>query len=158
MLICYAFDVDGVIVDVSERLRIANEMSGGKRNLFWRYFFSEDLIKLDKPRSIGINLVRDRASKGCIVVITGRPKRLRDVTIKEFMEYTGVSPCKVFMRNNRDYRSSAIIKVELISLALNQGFEIIEFHDDSEEVLRAVKEVYPWMKLYLHTPYGYERY
>jgi len=157
-LICYAFDIDGVVVDVSERLRVAMERAGNDRRLFWRYFFSEELMTLDKPRELGIELVRDRAVRGSIIIITGRPKRLRDVTLHQFTQLTGVRPYRVFMRSDRDYRKSCIVKLELLTKAIKSGLEVTEFHDDDEEVLKKVKSAYPWIKLYLHTPSSYVIY
>jgi len=150
--VCYAFDIDGVIVDVTERLRVALEVSGGVKNRKFRdTFFDPDLIiRLDKPRPIGIELVRDRARKGCIIVITGRPRRLKDVSMEEFIKFTEVRPKAIFMRSNRDYRPSCIVKVELVEKALRLNYEIIELHDDDEEVLRSVKNTFPNIRLVHH--------
>ncbi len=146
----YAFDIDGVIVDVSERLRHALTLSEGDRREFWELFFSEELMRLDKPREIGVRLVRDRAARGEVVVITGRPARLKELTVKSFIKLTGVKPAAIFMRGNRDLRPSPKVKAELLGRALGEGFNIIEYHDDSEEVLNEVRARYPWIKLYLH--------
>mgnify|MGYP000055858626 CR=1 FL=1 len=149
---CYAFDIDGVVADVSKRLSLALSMSGGvKNNIFWEVFFDERLIEeLDTPRNVGVDLVKDRAGRGCIVVITGRPKRLRDVSIKEFIKFTGVRPALILMRGNRDFRPSYIVKLKLIDQVLRLGYEIIEFHDDDLEVLKNVKRLYPFIRLYYH--------
>ena len=154
----YAFDVDGVIVDISERLKMARELSRGNRELFWRYFFSEELLVLDRPRDIGIKLVVDRSRKGSVIIITGRPSRLRKYTLEEVLRYTGIEPKAIFMRGNCDYRPSPIVKVELIRRALSLGYDIVEYHDDSEEVLSHIRMEFPEIKLYLHEGYTYRAF
>jgi len=148
---CYAFDIDGVIADVSDRLRVALRVSGSKSEKFWEIFFDPNLIiRLDKPRDIGVKLVRERARRGCIIVITGRPMRLRDISLQEFLRFTGVRPRAIFMRRDGDYRPSSIVKTYLVGLAMRYGFEILEFHDDDEEVLRSLRDKYPEITLIHH--------
>ena len=145
----YAFDVDGVIVDPSERFRIAKELSKNRKE-FWEVFFSEELCKRDKPRLAGIRAVKERAVKGCIIIITGRPYRLFDITLEQVVEFTGVKPARIYMRRTGDVRPSTSVKLELLERAIREGFNVIEFHDDEEEVLRKIMYAYPDITLYLH--------
>ncbi len=148
----YIFDVDGVLLDVNERLRIAEEMSRGNKELFWQYFFSEDLLSLDKPRRIGIDLLLDRAKRGLIAIVTGRPKRLYRATIKQ-LEEIGIPRNIVWrleMRDNNDKRKSWIVKTEKILNIVYEGFEVIEIHDDDEEFLRYIKKKLPRTRVFLH--------
>ncbi len=145
----YAFDVDGVIVDVSERLRRAKELSRNKKE-FWELFFSDELHELDKPRPAGVEAVRDRARRGYVIIVTGRPQKLFKVTLKQVVEFTGVKPAYIYMRRTGDMRPSATIKLELLERAMNEGFNIVEYHDDEEEVLKNIMNTYPNITLYLH--------
>lgn len=145
----YAFDVDGVIVDVSERLRLAKELSRNKKE-FWELFFSDKLHELDKPRLAGVEAVRDRARRGYVIIVTGRPQKLFKVTLKQVIEFTGVKPAYIYMRRTGDMRPSATIKLELLERAMNEGFNIVEYHDDEEEVLKNIMNTYPNIILYLH--------
>lgn len=151
----YAYDVDGVIVDVSERLRRAKELSRNKKE-FWELFFSDELHELDKPRPAGVKAVRDRARRGYIVIITGRPQKLLKVTLKQVVEFTGVKPACIYMRRTGDMRPSATIKLELLERAIKEGFNIVEYHDDEEEVLKNIMSTYPNITLYLHYNNSYK--
>lgn len=153
----YCFDMDGVLVDISERLRTANELSKEGYD-FWRLFFSEDLIMLDKPRNVGIELLKDRAKLGSILIITGRPKRLKEITIDQLIRFAGVKPDGIFMRMDNDYRPSVRLKIELLTRAIKEGYELIELHEDDEEVLKEVKREFPWIKLYLHSDNSFKVY
>ena len=145
----FAFDIDGVIVDVSKRLKLAKELARSKQE-FWKMFFSEDLYELDRPRPTGIEIVKERSKRGYIILITGRPKRLFRVTLKQVIDLTGIRPKYIYMRKTGDTRPSFVVKLELIEHALNDGFKIIEYHDDEEEVLRTIMNSYPNITLYLH--------
>jgi len=149
-LIAYAFDIDGVVADVRDRVRVARELSEATGTSFWDLFFSEELIELDRPRDVGVRLVRERSRLGCVVVVTGRPRRLREVSLREFADFTGVKPFRIYMRSDRDFRRSHVVKLELLSRAFRDGLEVRELHDDSEEVLRAVRNSMPEVRLFLH--------
>ncbi len=153
----FVFDIDGVLLDVRERARRAEELSKGDRELFWRYFFSEDLLELDKPRREGIELLLDRAKKGLIAIVTGRPRKLYRATMKQLTEVCGIPReviWRIEMRDDRDRRKSYLTKLEKILNILYEGYSVEEVHDDDEELLRAVRRYIPSAKLYLHTVNG----
>lgn len=152
---CYAFDVDGVLVNNDRRLRLAIELSSVLGGNFHEFFHDENLMNLDGPRLPGIELLKDRASKGCIILITGRPVRLKDITIKQILDFSGVMPDHVLMRRNGDRRPSVTVKLELLEKVISRGVEILEYHDDDADVINAVKEKFPWIKLYLHEGSSY---
>ena len=155
----YAFDVDGVLVDIRTRLNKAKELSKSKKD-FWSYFYSYELMNLDRPRKIGLRLLQDRMKRGKVIIITGRPLRLRDVTINQLINY-GIDINKIayiFMRRDEDLRPAHIVKFELLEKALTLGFDIIEYHDDDEDVLKRLKKTYPHIKLYLHYNDSYRVY
>jgi len=152
---CYAFDVDGVLLDVSERLRVAEERVRYTGLNFWDVFFDEELLNLDRPRPAGEAVLRERVSHGSIVIITGRPQRIYGITLNQLIKFFNVTPVRIYMRRNGDYRPSYIVKAELIKHAVSDGFEIIEYHDDDEDVLRAVRSVNPDITLYLHVGNSY---
>jgi len=142
----YVFDIDGVLLDVSERLKIALQS-----NDFWSVFFSKDLLYLDKPRVKGINMLRERAKKGLVAIITGRPEYLRKITIQQLKEL-GVYNLiwRIYMRKRGDFRKAKIVKAEAIEQLIVEGYEVIEVHDDDIEVLNYVGKICPNAGLYLH--------
>ncbi len=154
----YAFDVDGVLVDCRKRLEYAVEVSKYRGRDLWEVFFSDELMEWDTPREVGIELIRDRASKGGVIIVSGRPSRLRRLTEEQIVTLSGVRPLKLYLRRDGDRRPAPKVKAELLEKAIKDGFEVIEFHDDSEEVLRELKRLFPWIRFYLHsngffTPY-----
>jgi len=154
-----AFDVDGVIADVSRRLTVARELAEFYGRDFWEVFFSDELLMLDRPRAVGVELVRLAHAEGFhVIIITGRPSRLRDFTLNQVINYTGVRPDAIYMRRNRDRRSAAVVKVDLLAKALRNGFDVMEYHDDSEEVLKEVRSKYPWITLFLHLGDTFRKY
>jgi len=142
----YVFDIDGVLLDVSERLKLALQS-----NDFWRTFFRKDLLHLDKPRAKGIDILRDRAQRGLIAIVTGRPEFLRKATIQQLRDL-GVYDLvwRIYMRKRRDFRKTKIIKAEIVRQLIIEGFEIVEIHDDEIEVLSYVGKICPGAGLYLH--------
>ncbi len=154
-----AFDVDGVIVDVSQRLATARELAEYYGHDFWEVFFSDELLALDKPRPVGIELVKRAHAEGFhVIIITGRPSRLRGFTLEQVINYTGITPSAIYMRRNRDRRPAEVVKVELLGEALRDGFEVVEYHDDSEAVLREIRVKYPWVTLFLHIGDTFQKY
>lgn len=147
----YVFDIDGVLVDVSDRLRIASEKSKGKGKIFWSTFFSEELFKLDKPRIIGIKLLKEKAKKGDIYIISGRPKRLYDITLNQLKNLGILHFVKtIILRGNNDLRPSYIYKLEVLNRLISRGINICEVHDDDEKFVREVKISFPNIDIYLH--------
>ena len=146
-----AFDVDGVLLDVSERFRIAKELvESGRERDFWRVFFSEELLLLDKPRITSVELINSTVGRYGLIIITGRPANLYRITLEQIIQNFKLRPTKIFMRRVNDYRPSTIVKLELIEKTLNEGYELVEYHDDDLEVLKTIKRLYPGITLYFH--------
>ncbi|ADM28721.1 HAD superfamily phosphatase [Ignisphaera aggregans DSM 17230] len=147
----YVFDIDGVIFDVSKRLEIAKQCSRGDEREFWRYFFQEELLIYDIPRRIGIELLMDRLDRGRVVIVTGRPNRLRRATLDQ-LSSAGIPVnriSEIYMRRDNDYRKGYIVKEEIIKYLLSRGMDIEEIHDDDEIFLKRIKTLLS-CKLYLH--------
>ena len=142
----YVFDIDGVLLDVNERFRIAQNSDN-----FWRTFFSEELLELDRPRKIGIEILRDRAQSGLISIITGRPENLRRATINQLKELNIYRLIwRIIMRKRNDKRKSYIVKCEALESLINEGYIVMEVHDDDVEVLIHIRRIFPDIKLFLH--------
>ncbi|QOJ78845.1 hypothetical protein IG193_08890 [Infirmifilum lucidum] len=161
----YVFDVDGVLVDASERLREALERVGARgasspdelepwaRQRFWELFLSEELLALDRPREVGIRLLLDRLGRGVVLVLTGRPYRLYRVTLRELSGF-GVPVEKVIlsMRPRGDRRRD----VEFKASVLARIPDVAEVHDDEPGVLEAARRLHPGARLFLHRGDSYE--
>jgi Predicted phosphatases len=91
------FDIDGVLVDCSERLEKSLEEVGATkddlehspeaRRRFWRVFLSEKYMHLDRPVDAAVELLRERRKSYGVVIVTGRPKTLLKPTIKQLEDF-----------------------------------------------------------------------
>lgn len=147
------FDIDGVLVDCSERLsksleeagaRSMGELRGEHRRRFWEVFLSEKYMHLDKPNNQAIELVRQLHEKHPVVIISGRPARLADATMKQLKDFGVPYDAVVFRADNyhgkdHEYKERAVREL---------GLRVVEAHDDSEDVCRAyckyTSRVYIW--------------
>ena len=161
------FDLDGVLIDVSLKIKNVLEKLGFDENInprslnvvdrqkFWRLFLSEEYIKYDKPRAVGISLLKDRLDKGRIVVVTGRPETLRRITLEELSKWSiPVNRLIFIFRRRGDRRKDVDFKIDVITKLGN----VVEVHDDIEEILKKIKEFFPNTKLYLHFNDKYSEY
>lgn len=140
-------------MDIRERLHLAKELSKGKKNLFWRYFFSKELLVFDKPRPIGIQLLLDRLSRGLVAIVTGRPERLRHITLRQ-LKMLGIPVKQIWrleMQSDSNTRKSIYFKLETILSIYYEGFPVVEVHDDELEVLMSIRRYLPKTRLYLHS-------
>ena len=147
---CYIFDVDGVIIDVSEKVQAAKELAKTK-GLNWKTLLhSKELLSLDRPRKLGVEILRDRLRKGSVIFITGRPERLRKKTLEELRRFTGIE--KPILITAPRIKGAGLISRKLIAFrkAAEICQEVVEYHDDDENVLRAVRVEYPTIDLFLH--------
>ncbi len=154
------FDVDGVLVDSSKRRREAESRAGCmKCPAFWR-IFNDPLLaeELDEPRITGVELARRRAEEGyVIVVITGRPRSMRRITLKQLREIK-VKPHILLMRSSGKHEASPKLKARLLeNLIYSEGIRVAEIHDDDPEALHYMGVIAKDAALYLHLPgSGYE--
>ncbi|RLE64445.1 MAG: hypothetical protein DRJ38_05490 [Thermoprotei archaeon] len=155
----FVFDIDGVLIDVGEKVKAVlkelklnenldpRKLDVVNRQKFWRLFLSEKYARYDKPRIIGIELLKDRLNKGKVVIVTGRPETLKQLTLEELLKWNiPIHKLTFIFRRKRDRRRDVDFKIEAIA---NLG-NVVEVHDDAEEFLKKVKEIFPKIKLYLH--------
>jgi hypothetical protein len=141
------FDIDGVLIDCSERFRRCEEEAGSSKKLFWSCFLSPKYMHLDKPIDFGFEVLRGRIAKGYnVVIITGRTDNMASETVDQ-LKSMGVDGLPIVFRKTGNFAKDYIFKP---SAAKKLGLEILEAHDDSIEVLRGFAELYPNAKLYLY--------
>jgi len=148
------FDLDGVLVDNSKRLKRSLEevgasslasLRGKQREKFWSIFLSDKHIDLDEPIYENIEKARKYKEEGYkVVVVTGRPSTMRKRTLVQLRAF-GVPFDEIMFRERGDYRKVWQYKVE----ALRGLGNVVAFYDDEEEVLMRVKSSFPNVKCYL---------
>ena len=143
------FDVDGVLIHSEERFWRAKELASALNKNYRDLLYKEELMRYDRPRQIGIKLLKERSGKCSIIVITGRPKESYELTLKEILNATGIRPDLILMRTgNEDNLLRA--KLAMIKELFRRGYEIKEIHDDDISFLREIRKTYPEVKLYYH--------
>ena len=136
------FDLDGVLIDSSERFNKSLEEAGITKEEFdkdpkargraWRIFLSEKYIHLDKPVEEAIKLLKERKEKGAVIlIITGRPETLKTTTIDQLKRFGIPYDVIVFRSRDNFMKDHKYKKYVLDTLKI---VRIIEAHDDSPEV------------------------
>jgi len=150
------FDLDGVIFDSSERFRKALEEAGvseeefrrdqGKRSKVWDIFLSEKYMDLDRLNKAVLNEIRRALKHGLgIVILSGRPERMISKTL-EMLKKNGIDFDLAVFRAEGNYARDREFKVEALK---KLGLRVEEIHDDVEEIITAIQEIYPNTKGYL---------
>ncbi len=159
---CIIFDLDGVIFDVSRRIKASLEEIGAKslddvrrnprlRNRFWKAFLSPKYMYLDAPRLDVIEKMRELKRRGYeIVIVTGRVLETQGDETRRQLEKYSVPYDKIFFRRKRDRRKDYEYKASVISWLQITECEIVEIHEDSEEVAQKLREIVPRAKIFLY--------
>jgi len=162
MVKCAVFDIDGVIFDVSDRIRATLDELGVdniekvKRNpklrsKFWKIFLSPKYMYLDKPRFDVINYMRKLKDKEYkIIIVTGRVLEIQGEETEKQLKKYNVPYDEIYFRRKREKRKDYEFKTSIIQWLIFRGYEIIEVHEDSEEVINKLKLILPSAKFYLY--------
>jgi phosphoglycolate phosphatase-like HAD superfamily hydrolase len=141
------FDIDGVLIDCSERFKRCEEEAGSSKKLFWSCFLSPKYMHLDKPIDFGFEVLRDRIARGLnIAIITGRTDNMAFETVEQ-LKSMGIEGIPIVFRKTGNFAKDYIFKT---TVAKKLGLEVLEVHDDSFEVLKSFAELYPGVKLFLY--------
>ena len=159
---CVIFDLDGVVFDVSRRINAALEEAGAKRvedlkhnprlkRRFWEAFLSPKYMHLDIPRFDVIDRMWELKRKGYkIIILTGRVLETQgDETIAQLKKYN-VPYDEIYFRRKRDKRKDYEYKASVVMWLKHSGCEIVEIHEDSEEVANKLREIVPEAKIILY--------
>lgn len=162
MVKCAIFDIDGVIFDVSDRIKAVLEELGVEsldkikyniklRNKFWKIFLSPKYMYLDKPRFDVINHMHKLKREGYkIVIVTGRVLETQGEETKKQLEKYNVPYDEIYFRRRKDKRKDYELKESIIQRLILKGYEIAEVHEDSEDIIRKLKIVIPNARYHLY--------
>ncbi len=139
-------DVDGTLIDSSERFRISTY----KGRINWKKALDPKLIeRLDRPMPGHIieEIVR-KCREMCdkVVVLTGRPRRLEDITRRQ-LEKIGFRYDILIMRDDNDFTEEIVYKLRKLR-ELARKYEIAAIFDDNIRFLIAVRNMIPHVKLF----------
>lgn len=103
------FDIDGTLADPKDRLHFLEKKD-------WNSFYNACLD--DIPIHHVIYLLQELKKNHRIIILTGRPERIKDKTL-QWLKANNISFDEIYFRKNRDYRPDYEIKEEMLK-ALNR--------------------------------------
>ncbi len=142
-------DVDGTLIDASRRFRVATK----RGRVDWKVALDIRNIEiLDKPMPKHIidkikNICRDICNE--IIILTGRPENLKDITIRQ-IKNIDFKYDKLIMRNVGDYSNEVDFKIRKI-LEISKFGNICAIFDDNLEFLKHVKNLLHNVKIFYVT-------
>jgi hypothetical protein len=139
------FDLDGVVADVRHRLHYLD-----RRPKNWVRFFSA--ADRDPPLAEGVDLAREYAKSHVLVWLTGRPERLRRVTV-DWLASHDLPTELLVMRPNGDRRPARDFKAAQLATLAAEAEVAIVVDDDPEVVARLRERGWP-VRLADWAPYG----
>ena len=163
------FDLEGVLIDNRKRLKYALAIFNAKsiedikypqRSRFWKVFLNPELAeKMDNVNILGLKILADRSKNCDIVIISGTRKEIALIHVQKLNNVAknmglSIKIDRLFYR--RSSREKAPEFKERILRLLMLEDEIIEFHDDNEDVLKRVKKY--GIKCYIWRDLRPERY
>lgn len=125
---CYIFDIDGTLADCSHRL---HHITGEKKD--WRAFFSA--CHDDAPISHILELAHALSARAPIICVSGRSNEVRGKT-KRWLGEQFVVCQQLYMRKAGDHRPDDIVKAEMLTQVLADGWEPIMVFDDRDRVVK----------------------
>lgn len=135
-------DIDGVIADCSHRMH-------WQKAKCYDEFYSDANIERDEPIEDGITLLNMLENSGDdvrIALCSGRNEMCKDATRRWLCQRAFDSYDALYMRKNKDYRSSDIVKPEMVEeiirsyIARDVDLHHIYFIDDDPKNVKAVCE------------------
>jgi FMN phosphatase YigB (HAD superfamily) len=131
------FDIDGVLVDSSQRYNHCQSITKSRRE-FWNCFFDCSLLYLDRPNERLIQLARTFKNLGWrVVVLTGRVETMRECTEDELRRF-GVPFDELMMRLPGDFRRAGSLKRDVVCGWVGVFGRVIAY-DDDPSVIEALR-------------------
>lgn len=132
-----SFDIDGTLVDASARLMRC--IRNG--SVDWDCFLDCGKLHMDRPLSHMIGYANSLAERGLgIILLTGRPERMRECTIRQLESYGLGGFVDIFMRPNDNHEPDPVYKAWAMSRILRRYRVVVHF-DDNAETLSAIRRL-----------------
>lgn len=117
------FDIDGVLADARHRLHHIE-----KTPKDWKAFFAD--ASMDPVVDKGLALLREAREDSMVVLVTGRPQTLENVT-REWMRRFGIPEVPVMFRSVIDHRPGKYVKEDHLT-SLGGPDEVSVVYEDDE--------------------------
>ena len=124
-------DIDDTLSLAGKRFELAKKPNG---KIDWDIAHDVELVKQDKPNLPMIDLAKRYKKAGFkIVILTGRPDTIREVTENWLYEY-GIEYDELYMRNKSEhYIKAPVFKKKIYQIYLEDVFCA---YDDDEEIIQ----------------------
>lgn len=138
------FDLDGVLVDDSERIKaILKDMGLNQipedrqlRKRFWELYFSDKYMDLDRPIPKGISLAKHLSKEAPLVIITYRVYETQYTKTIEQLRSWGIDFTLISFRISGCRIKPSEYKITVIK---DLGLDVYKAFDDSEEICETYK-------------------
>ena len=135
------FDLDGTLAQCTDRLAKAQIHSDLKNKKFdWNVFRDNGLLMKDTPHPQLLEILKMYVDIGYrIIIVTGRPDYLRDITMQWLAKNNIPGIAGVYMRKADDHRQDSIIKKEILDNEL-KDHDIHVVYEDRARVVDMWRE------------------
>ena len=144
------YDLDGTLIDVSERLsksleevgiQSLEEASDEQYDEVMKIFNSKKYLDTDKPIENVIKQLRDEADEYGVFILTGRVDDAKKATKRQLKDFDIPYDEVIFVNEDlRDIKATAENKAKQIQ-ELQKQYEIVKFVDDIKENREAVAKI-----------------
>ena len=134
------FDVDGTLMDISERLNLCDAMydKNNRRDTWWNLFLDDKMMMyLDQPNKDVVKMAHRLHKAGHnILVCSARTERHRITTLWQLNKLCKMDWIKgLWLRKDNDRSPDNIVKREMLKTIRSQGFNPAIAFDDRNSVV-----------------------
>lgn len=132
-----SFDIDGTLVDSTSRLKLCY-VNGF---IDWDCFLDCSKLHLDSPLVNAIEYANSLARRKLgILLLTGRPERMRQCTVKQLTGYGLLGFVDLIMRPNDNHDPDPVYKAQALAKVLSKYPVVVHF-DDNPDTVRAIRGI-----------------
>ena len=136
-MVYVSFDIDGTLVDSTNRLKLC--YINGSIN--WDCFLDCNKLHLDSPLVNAIKYANSLVERGLnIILLTGRPERMRQCTINQLKNYGLMNFAELIMRPNDNHDPDPVYKAHALTKVLGKYPVVVHF-DDNPDTVKAISRI-----------------
>lgn len=146
----YICDVDGTLMNPEKRVIYAKRKKRDTdKRMNWDIFLDPTvMLEFDTPnvdvcdtiKSLWLVYSEEGGRENRIIITSARNERHRDVTMKQ-LELAGIKYDAMYLRDDGDFRPDDIVKAELLSKIITDGYDPTVAFDDRNQVVKKWREL-----------------
>lgn len=112
------FDIDGTVADINHRLPFIKQP---KKD--WNAFYESSVVDpvIEPMKDLLLSVFHEDYK---IIFVTGRPEKIRDITVGWINRELKVHSYLLYMRKDNDYRKDAVIKEEIYQEHIRDDYDV----------------------------------